>query len=415
MGSSTAIRLGCGFFSFVVMARFLGPELFGTVMYWLSVATIVSMVANFGLTPYLLKEIGASPEKSHHMMNRVFSVKLLLSFFIVLVSFGATFYIKNASVFFLLLLALLFDSFTEFLNVGFRATNRFASETKIATVTALINFFSMLILLWITPTAEMAAVAFALSRGISMALTLKAQKSYFQGLRPASLRETLGCIKQTVSYAMDYCLQSLFGQIDSVILNHLAGAASVGVYQAGMRIFMGGAQVAPVLANVFLPEASALATSSDNASFRKKTKLIQAVFITYGAIFGLVMALANNVIVDIVFGKQFNGLKLLLPWLGLLFFIRFFASAWGMILTSAGKQNARTVINGFQWLVCLSCVPFMVSHFGVIGWIVSLSIGQLILGVGYICKSLSVIKPTRAMMSVTVISLLVFIPFLKIS
>lgn len=100
MGSSTAIRLGCGFFSFVVMARFLGPELFGTVMYWLSVATIVSMVANFGLTPYLLKEIGASPEKSHHMMNRVFSVKLLLSFFIVLISFCATFYIKNASVFF---------------------------------------------------------------------------------------------------------------------------------------------------------------------------------------------------------------------------------------------------------------------------------------------------------------------------
>lgn len=418
MGSSTAIRLGCGMLTFIVMARLLGPEQFGVTMLWLSVATLVSMVANFGLTPYLLKEIGANPHNADEIMNQAFSIRLLLSALVISISLCGLVWVSSEQriVCFVLLLAMLFDTITEFLNVGFRATNRFSAETRIAVITALLQFLVISTLLYLLDrTAIVAGIGFMFSRFVTTLLTWNSQRKYFRNLKPVKFKETIVCIRKTYAYAIDYCLQSLFGQIDSVILNHFVGPAAVGVYQAGMRIFMGAAQAAPVLANVFLPKASALATRDcKSAEFSIEVKRIQLAFVLLGAAFGFSMAVFNDVIVDFMFGVDFSDLKVLFPWLGFLFFLRFFASAWGMILTSAGMQLFRTVINAVQWGVSLSLVPFLVVNYGVIGWVITISIGQFILGVGYMIKGCTLVKPTKVLLFLSISSFFMFIPFLRL-
>lgn len=415
MGTSTAIRLGCGMLTFVVMARMLGPELFGLIMFWLSVSTLVTMVANFGLTPYLLREMGANPSQANIVMNQVFAVKLLLSGLVLAGCLISLLWVAEDQrlVFLFILFALLFDSITEFLNVGFRATNRFSVETRIASVTAALQFVIISISLYIWKSVNVAAFSFMLSRVITMVLTWTGQRNYFTKLRPSNINETMTCVKKTLAYAIDYFFQSLFGQIDSLVLNFYLGAAAVGIYQAGMRVFMGGAQAAPVLANVFLPKASAVALSDNQREFAKEVKNIQLVFILFGLFFGLSLAALSYYIVHYLFGSSFLSLEAILPWLGLLFFIRFFASAWGMVLTAAGFQKYRTILNGVQWAVCLLLVLKIVPLYGTIGWIFCVCIGQFILGAGYFIKGIGLVKPTKAMVLLTMSGFLLFIPFLK--
>ena len=65
MGTSTALRLGFGLLTFVAMARMLGgPEPFGQLHAVVSVATLLTLVANFGFTPYVLREIGVRPQEA---------------------------------------------------------------------------------------------------------------------------------------------------------------------------------------------------------------------------------------------------------------------------------------------------------------------------------------------------------------
>ncbi len=132
MGSSTAARLVCGLLTFTLMARLLGPEAFGIVMFWWAVTALASLISNYGFTPYVLREIGVNPEKAHSIMSEVLSAKVLISVSVLFLSLIALFYLdKDKQVIFLfLMVSMLVDSMTDFLNVGYRATNRFAAEAE---------------------------------------------------------------------------------------------------------------------------------------------------------------------------------------------------------------------------------------------------------------------------------------------
>ncbi|WP_157278108.1 oligosaccharide flippase family protein [Methyloversatilis thermotolerans] len=387
MGTSTVMRLGFGMLTFVVMARMLGPEAFGQLMLWLSVATLLSLLANFGHTSYLLKEIGGQPSQAGALIAEVLMVRGVLS---LLLFVGATlivavfFGFPSCMLLALLLAAVLADGLSEVFNVGFRATDRFAAETRLATVIAGLQFVIVATALYIDASAVVAACGFCLSRFIALLMVAGVQRSYLASLGPLSMARVVSKLRATFSYGSDFALQSLFGQIDSVVLNSFLGAAAVGVFQAGMRLFTGGAQAASVLANVFLPRAAA--ASSDGERFRRESVRVQWAFIGVGLVFGLCLAVGSGLIVPLLYGEQYETLKTVLPWLGLLFFVRFFAASWGVVLTSAGAQTFRAWMNVVQWLLVMGVAIWSVPQMGVVGWVCALIVGNLFLSITYLLR-----------------------------
>lgn len=417
MGTSTAMRLGFGMLTFVVMARMLGPAQFGVVMLWLSAATLLALVANYGLTPYVLREIGAAPARAGQVMGEVLSAKLLLTLAVGLVALLGLPLLQAESrgVFMLLLGAQLADALTEFLNVGFRATNRFGQETRIALLAVLLQFAIVtLLLLWrATPLA--AAAAFLASRAAVLFVTWLAQRRYFAELRPASPAAAWARIRATRAYAVDFGLQNLLGQVDSVALNHFVGPAAVGLYQAGMRLFNGGAQAASVLANVFLPRAAAAAEVSDQgASLRRESSRVQWAFVSFGLFFGLALCCMADPLVRLLFGPQYLALAAVLPWFGLLFFVRFFASSWGVLLTSAGAQRFRAAMNAIHWTLIALLSVLLVPAFGLIGWLLCLTVGNAFLGVSYVWRGRQLSGAGWRQPALAMLALVGFAPFLQL-
>lgn len=415
MGASTALRLGFGFLTFVVLARTLGPHEFGEFMLWLSVATLLALISNYGLTPYLLREIGAAPATARLRMAEVLTAKLILAAVVLVFGLSALYWLPRSSavVFSLLLVTQLADSLTEFLNVGFRATDRFDQEARLTTVSVCVQFFTVLAAVYWTPDATHAAAAFLLSRLMVLALTANAQRKFFKGLHPASAREGIAVMLRTRSYAVDFGFQSLFGNVDGLVLTHLVGPAANGIYQAGMRLFNGGAQAATIVSTVFLPRAAAAV--ADPLRFRQETGRVHWVFLAVGLSFGLCLAIMSHQLVRLLYGEAYAELASLLPWLGLLFCIRLFASSWGMLLTSAGAQRYRAVANGSQWVLVALLVPPVVAYCGAVGWVICLCAGSFVLGVLYMLRGMQVAGGGWLQFLMTIAGCLFFIPWLSLT
>lgn len=415
MGTSTLVRLVFGLLTFAIMARLLGPNDFGLLMFWLSVATLLSLVANYGFTPYVLREIGADRSAANTVMGEVLSAKLLVCGVVAIGSLLALPFITAATrlIFLLMALAMLVDSITDFLNVGYRATSRFSSETRIATIAAVCQFFIVAGAIWHRSQLVIAASAFLASRIIVLLITWADQMQYFASLRPSPVRPALARLKAAFSYAYDFGLQSLIGQVDSLVLNHFVGPVAVGLHQAGMRVFLGGGQIANVLGNVFIPKLSGL--QNDASAFNTQAHKLQTAFLASGAAFGLALAVAAEPIVHLLYGQAYQPLTRMMPWFGLLFFVRFFAAAYGVLLTSAGKQSLRAKANLFHWATILLAALWLVPALGNIGWLLALIIGNVFLAAIYFLAMRSVVPMSRPSLAIVVGSLTSFTPFLHVS
>lgn len=414
MGLSTAVRLVTGLLTFSLVARQLGPEAFGVLMLWLSVSTLLSLVTNYGLTTYVLREIGADPASAESIINEGLTGKLLLTVVVFAGAFVAAWGLRLEfkQVFLCLLLASVTDSFCEFLNAGFRARNRFDVETRLAMITALTHAAIVVGAVLVYPSVEVAALAYAVSRMVVLAITVPAVARHFATPKLADIWTSIARLRMAFTYAADFGFQSLFGQIDSVVLNHYIGPVAVGLYQAGMRVFQGGAAAAQVLANVFLPRAAGKA--KDAEEFGRESKRIQMVFISFGALFGMAMATLSELIVQILFGTAYSELARLFPLFGLLFFVQFAGAAWGVVLTAAGEQRYRTIATIIHWGLIAGVAPFLVPSIGVAGWLVSVIIGKLFLGFLYALRGARRVASPWITVGMTALGGVAFLPFLNV-
>jgi O-antigen/teichoic acid export membrane protein len=393
MATSTGIRLVFGLVTFSVLARQLGPTHFGQLMLWLSVATLAGLGTNFGFGPYLLRELGLQQGRAQVMFEEVLSAKLIVLLVVgaIALSAGALFLSGDVGMTFTLLLGMqLADSLTDFLNVGYRATNRFGSETRIATVSAVIQFAIVFGVVWHWPDMLAAASALMASRLVVLFMTWIDQRRHMPGLKPRAIRAGLVHLKASAIYASDFVLQSLLGLIDSPILNHYLGPVAVGIHQAGMRLFQGGNQMAVILGNVFIPRLAQ--AYADKPRLQKEGSRLQTAYFVAGAGFGLTLAIAAQPLTQLLFGSEFLGLVPLMPWFGLLFYLRFIASSFGVLLTATGAQNLRTRANLLHWLLILGAATWLIPNYRNTGWLVALCLGTLLLIGIYFAAAIKLVK-----------------------
>ncbi len=396
MTVATAARLGFGMISFVLMARFLGPVAFGVTMFWMAIGTLLALTSNFGFTNYLLREISGKRCEPLPVLNEVLTAKLLLSvpvFFVAAVALPFV-DVHERSLFVLLCIAMLLDSVTEFFLVGFRVIDRYGSEARTATFISGANVVIIGGALTLRPDSLTAALAILVSRAFGAAVALVSIAALIGSIWPSGVSRGFNRIRSARAYALDFSAQSLFGQIDSVVLNSLGGSIVVGLHQAGMKLFMAVSQAAPIMGNVFLPRLSS-AAAVGAPTYPRDARLVQFAYGAVGAAAGLLMAVFARWIVQILFGNDYAALVALLPWFGLLLYARFSAAAFGVILTAGGFQKWRAVANVGHWLVVAVFVWMFHGGGANVVWLRALVAGSIFLFFVYVylVKRLACVAP----------------------
>jgi len=379
MGLSSFVRLSTNLLLFTLIARHLGPEEFGHYMFWYGVTLLCALIAHYGLSHMLLKEISQHPENVANTLGESLSLRLMLSAVLVLCALGGSVLVDRPELLLVLLLAHLMETISETFYVTYRALGHYARESQLAACVAITQFGFVAAAVITKQNTAVIAVAFLTGKVAQLALILPISKQTFGRFSLQPVGAAFRLARRAKAYAIDNLLGSAFGNIDSTVLRIYVGIDAVGIYQSGMRIFIGIAQAAAVFSSVFLPAMAKQALCKEK---NPRTALtLQASFMMYGLVAGLALAYFSDQIVDLAFGESYSELATLLPFFGLLFFVRLSADAWGVILMATGYQAYRAKVAAIHWIFALLLGSFLTYDLKAQGWIVALILASLLQGV----------------------------------
>lgn len=383
MAITTGFRLAAGFLAFVMVARHLGAADFGTLMYWMAIGTLAALIVNFGTGQYMLREIGADPEQSHRIVGRVGAAKIVLSIIVLVASaIGSLALGDTLTLYWLLMLMAIADTATEYFFCAYRGMGDFMTEAWFSSLSAIAHL--VLLYLGILLSADIVGIAlvFMISRTFTAVVAgILYRKNYGPFQLLAHWRGWWTTVKSNKTYAADAFLTNLYSQIDSILLKHLSGPESLGIYQAGMRLMQGLNNIAPVLSNVYLPRLSG--EIQRQANHGNTARLLYLQLVGFGIFVSVAFSLFNTEIVGIVYGKAFSSLEPLLPWFGALLLLRLFASNFGVLLTASGQQGSRAASIAICLVIVIASGIWLVPAHAALGMIWSALLATAVLAVIY--------------------------------
>jgi len=388
---SVLSRLSTSFLLFILFARFWGPVDYGTFAYVFSITALSVLVIEFGLQNYLLREISFKPDSATLLICDSLWLKIVfmpLYLILTLLIFNIHTDENILPLAVPLIIATSVLSFADFFIAPLRAFDRYDLETYTVIFNNLLQLFVLVVYLFYGAGPVEIAWALVVTRIIQLIISISIVKVVINEInfKYPGFQKIKDSFLNSLHYGLDGFITTLWTQMDIILVRYIFGAHLLGLYSAGQRTIQAASALAPIIGNVMVPK---LTTSSHGS--KKNWKSNKRTCILIMAISGLVLSLPliflNELLVLQLFGSDYLGLVELLPYFGILVFVRFLASAFGILLTGAGMQSHRVGIQllGLFLFVVSSCVVFYyelsISYF-----IASLIACFLVIGFGYMWK-----------------------------
>lgn len=389
MSTTTGAKLLANVLLFVLIARYWKPEEFGSFVFLFTISTTASLISDYGFSQSALVRIGRKPENIEHIATEIFCGKNTLTILLLAVFsiFSFLLDLKNSElgVLALLLIAATINSYTELLFSFLRGLGKYKKEATVSTIQNIA--FSLLTFSILTldggPTSVSTAILLCRICFVVTAFRL-VRKEGIKLRSLASIRHATRSLKDNFFFGLDSTLTNLFSNLDTLAVGSLLGHSAVGIYQAGMRLIQGANTFAPVITNVFLPtisKSSELGHASEAIS-----KKLHTIMLISGSALSLPFISFPELIVGCLYGKDYKELEILLPWMGILLFLRYQAAAHGIMLAGLGFQATRALSYGIAIPVFIGSAFLLIPAYSLIGAITSSIVSVLTLHVIYIVK-----------------------------
>jgi O-antigen/teichoic acid export membrane protein len=386
MAGATFSRLISGAVLMVFIARVLGPEDFGHFVLILSLATVMALVVEFGHSSFVMRELGHHEQLADQLLVSTLRAKgvLVLAYAAFATLAWALGLVQPGSelgyVCFCLMAVVV--TLGDFLNACFRGVQRFEIETRNVVLGSVMHLLLVAPIVWYTKDWTDIAVAFLVSRGTYLILSVASFKRVFSGVGPALLKggglsDAMRQIRLSLMYAADAALVTVRSYADVFLISTFLGVGPLGLYQAGMNLVRAIENVGPIIANVFLPKLSGLLTKPRESALYEKQLLL--LLLGCGlACFGVLFLLPDRFLAAI-FGERYAPAFGLFPLFGLYLLARFVAMALGVLLTARGYQANRAMAGLVSLGVLALCAWGLMPELGVTAVAVANVLSALVL------------------------------------
>lgn len=345
MLASTIARMGLGFLTFIILARYLGPQGFGVVATAMAYSGFIALVSDFGLGMSALRQASAAPAASGPIIREALLGKAMLTIALSLAAGIAAIVLLPPGwllVYGLIHLGSVAYSFGELMLIVPRAARRFEVEAKLVLAINVIMLVLAGVPVALTGSATVAAAAFAASRLLYLAIvTFVIRRELAADWSWPSLAEASARLKGSAGYAADGILTTLSAQIDLLLFGALLTAHDIGIYQAGARLVQVIMPFAGVLSTVYLPTLAAAAIAGDDDAFRRNARRLNYEFAALAVVGGLCFAFLGPVVTKLLYGSRYDALLPLWFGFGAFVILRFAAASYGIQLAALGYIRTR--------------------------------------------------------------------------
>jgi O-antigen/teichoic acid export membrane protein len=358
------IALGLGFAATVLVARYLGPERFGTLAYATSLVAIFGITGHLGLHGLVVRELVKKPALRAETLGTAAVLKFLgvLLGYLALLSFAAAYEGAGSASFMLITIAgaaLLLTPvdvvdywFNAFLQARYVSIARLLAQLIFVGATLLFVLRESGVVMFAVPYLLQAVVA-----AIVLLLLFRAKADIGLSQWRFNRKHARDLMKQGWVIYLASFFAVIYLKIDQVMLRWLADSAEVGVYAVAARLsevwyFIPTA----IVASVF-PKLIDL-RESDEASFTHRLQQLFDILAVFGMAIAILVTLLAPWLIPWIFGVDYAGSAAILvihTWASVFIFMRAALSKWILIenalyfslLTQGLGAFANIVLNYF--------------------------------------------------------------------
>ncbi len=293
----------------IVMARELGPVLMGVHAFGMAVAGMLQIFMDFGLNPFIQREVGRTPQSAATMVSEILSLKLGIAAIAVVGLLATIPFLAMDSpkreVVLILSGAMFFHSSTGAVCACFRALQLSHIEAMVRlSFRAAYTVIGLLILLMgggiialVSLELASAFMAFVLAfhwlrKRIGSPIGILSRKRAFQ------------LMKKAWSFLFINIVQTIYNSIDMLMLSLMGGDLYTGYYALATRLFDAFEFLPGALAGGFLPVLSREA-SARGAEFNRVLGAYFKWNMLLGTSLGVGLAAFAEDVVPLLFGPKF--------------------------------------------------------------------------------------------------------------
>ena len=336
------LRVISAIFVGIYVARYLGPEQFGTLSYALAIVSIFMAVSRLGMESILVRDIARYPEKSETYMGTAFGLMIIAAIAGMVVLGTLVYFLESdlqIKIYILVMASSLLFQTLLVIDYNFQAQVKAKFSSIAKSIALAISSAVKIYLVWIQADLYAFAIAYAFDN-LAIAIVLIAM--HLAQKQPGFIfRFNIHLIKPILSSAWPMLLSAvafmLYSRLDQLMIRYYLDMHQLGVYASALKIFEGWVMI-PFIIMVSLIPMITKYKDHKKSEYRLKLVYLFRLFFIVGILFATLATLFSENIILHTFGLQFiEGAPVLVIFM------------WASIFTTLGTITVRIlVIEGLE-------------------------------------------------------------------
>ena len=300
------------FITIVFVVRRLGPESYGQLSYAISFVGLFSFIATMGLDQILFRDLVKNPDESKRYLGSAFLIKLIAGFLAIALCLSTALFFssKDVSVILIFIIAssFIFNSF-QVINYEFQAR----VKSKYPSIASLIIVLVLSILKIIIVASGRGVIYLALILLLESIL----YALFFVFIYRFKLKERIlkwefnkkiasSLIKDSWPIILSNAFIIIYSRIDQVMIKGMIDVASVGLYDAAVRIAEAWYFIPGIIVSSLFPAIINAKLSSD-FKYNDRLKKILFLLVFLSLLVAVPVAIFSKDIIISLYGLDFIG------------------------------------------------------------------------------------------------------------
>ncbi|MFZ2038545.1 MAG: flippase [Minisyncoccia bacterium] len=310
--ASRVFSLIISFFIGALIARYLGPERYGSLNYVLSFVTIFAFLSSFGIDNILARDIIKEKEKTEEILNTAFTIKLFGSLLVFIIIIFFSFFVINRNDNYINILIFIYS--LQFLTYPINVIDTYFQAIAKNKYLFISQFFATVVVsgLKLFLIFQGFGVGWFIIALVVEALVYSLIILYiFQknGHR-LKFKINLSLTKKMLSDSWPFILNSAFfliySRIDQIIIKKMMNNEALGLYSAGVKPAEIWYFIPLLICSSFFP-ALVNAKISDEKVYENRVKKIFFLIVGISVFIALFEFIFAEYIILLLFGSNYSG------------------------------------------------------------------------------------------------------------
>ena len=375
--ANTSFLLGASIFNLIIslltttiVARSIGPDLYGRYTFGLNFILIFSVLSNFGLESLYIRE-AARDQANLALIGDIFRIKMFLAFATALATIGASYLldypVATLEVICILAIGQIFQILSESLLSVHRAMERMeipalasilfrviSAAVIVASVYSGVGFYGVVSAYTASNVLVFLWVAFITRLHIPVRLP------------PGFAQRAFVLIRRGAPFYQSALLAMFYTKISVILLAKFASESEMGFYMAGLTLVETLYFIPTAFITAVFPAFSRIYGKSSHLLQQSYGRIVKYLMILTAAIVVGTLFVTDEVIA-LIFGQQFMPAAPVLRILIFTWAFTFFSQVLSTLLFSIGKERIQVRLTVFACLTNLALTWVLLVQVGYLG------------------------------------------------